>query len=240
MCESPTLRVLVVGATGLLGRALCAELKSAGHSVQGMGLHRESEPHNTRVDILDEKSVRAAVQAFQPTVIIHAAKMNVPEDDPDAIKRNSDAISVLAEISKSIPGCWLIYISCDTVYPFFHHPRLEDVLYDVCLMLIRFDGTESPYKPNAKLNPRTAQGKLKQACEEIVKASGAGVLRVPLLYGKCVFTLFPPWNFISLCLSLLSVSVTVSVYVCLLDLLTVLEQYAVLSFSLSLHYILDL
>lgn len=54
-------RVLVTGATGLLGRAVCSEFRSHGWLVIGVGFRR-ARPGVLRCDLTDEDAVRGLLQ----------------------------------------------------------------------------------------------------------------------------------------------------------------------------------
>jgi nucleoside-diphosphate-sugar epimerase len=73
-------RVLVAGATGVVGRRLLPALAAAGHSVFGLARSARaaalvSELGGTPLsaDLLDRDAVREAVRAARPTVVVHQA-----------------------------------------------------------------------------------------------------------------------------------------------------------------------
>ncbi|WP_329519318.1 NAD-dependent epimerase/dehydratase family protein [Spirillospora sp. NBC_01491] len=72
------MKILVAGATGVVGRRLIPLLVQAGHEVAGTTRHADrarsvSEQHATPVvvDVLDADAVRAAVGTERPDVVIH-------------------------------------------------------------------------------------------------------------------------------------------------------------------------
>lgn len=74
------MRVLVAGATGVMGRALLPQLKAAGHEAFGIGRSPESllrletmEVSSVRGDVLDANAMRRAVQETQPEAIVNLA-----------------------------------------------------------------------------------------------------------------------------------------------------------------------
>jgi nucleoside-diphosphate-sugar epimerase len=58
-------RVLVTGATGLLGREVVNAFENAGWDVAGTGLTRASPPKITKLDITDEQAVGSALDEFR-------------------------------------------------------------------------------------------------------------------------------------------------------------------------------
>lgn len=72
------MKILVAGATGVIGRALVPLLIEAGHEVSGTTRRRDKAPlleelgaHPVVVDVLDGRRLRKAVKAERPDVIIH-------------------------------------------------------------------------------------------------------------------------------------------------------------------------
>lgn len=73
------MKVLVVGATGVVGRQLVPQLLGAGHEVVATS-HSSPAPETTggevehrRLDLLDHAAVRTLVQAVAPDAIVHMA-----------------------------------------------------------------------------------------------------------------------------------------------------------------------
>jgi nucleoside-diphosphate-sugar epimerase len=68
--------MLVTGANGFLGRAVCAELVARGHPVAALIRRPGSEPPGTAAvagDLTDAASVRAAVRSAAPDCVLHLA-----------------------------------------------------------------------------------------------------------------------------------------------------------------------
>uniref|UniRef100_A0A2K5JH44 Methionine adenosyltransferase 2 subunit beta n=1 Tax=Colobus angolensis palliatus TaxID=336983 RepID=A0A2K5JH44_COLAP len=105
----PNKRVLVTGATGLLGRA-----QNNWHAV-GCGFRR-ARPKFEQVNLLDSNAVHHIIDDFQPHVIVHCAaerRPDVVENQPDAASQlNVDASGNLAKEAAAV-GAFLIYISSD-------------------------------------------------------------------------------------------------------------------------------
>ncbi|XP_062867625.1 methionine adenosyltransferase 2 subunit beta isoform X1 [Trichomycterus rosablanca] len=163
---TPYRRVLVTGATGLLGRAVYREFQNNDWNTLGSGYSR-ARPRFLSCNLLDEEAVRSVVHNFQPHVIVHCAA----ERRPDVVEHHTEAalnlnVHACATLAKEAVagGIFLIYISTDYV----------------------FDGRNPPYGENDAPNPLNMYGKSKLEGErEIIRhCPGAAVLRVPILYGE--------------------------------------------------------
>ena len=161
------LKILVTGASGLLGRAICSELhKFSCFETVGTAYSRTTE-ELVRLNVLERRQIESCIEKVRPDCIIHCAatrKPDICEKDPELTTRlNVDATKWIA-VSASKIGSWMIHISTDYV----------------------FDGTDPPYHPHSKQNPLNAYGKSKLQSEmvlpEILK--DFCILRVPILYGQ--------------------------------------------------------
>nr|XP_054759884.1 methionine adenosyltransferase 2 subunit beta-like [Lytechinus pictus] len=136
------MKILITGASGLLGRSLMSELeRDTSFDVLGLAFSR---PKGTlrKVDIRDEDGVRKIMQEFQPDAVIHAAAQRRPDiverDEEAARTINCSAKEIIATLSAEI-GAFLIFISTTYV----------------------FDGTNPPYKPSDRTNPVNRYGRQK-------------------------------------------------------------------------------
>lgn len=159
-------RVLITGASGLLGRAIYREfLKDNSWETLGLAFSRVKE-NLKKVDITDENQVKEVISTFKPSVIIHSAaerRPDVVENNPTGTQQlNIQATEHICQAAKSI-GAWVLYISTDYV----------------------FDGTSPPYNEDAKPNPLNKYGQSKLEGEKITLGASSenSVLRVPILYG---------------------------------------------------------
>ncbi|GAA5897608.1 hypothetical protein JCM6882_003531, partial [Rhodosporidiobolus microsporus] len=165
------MKVLVTGASGLLGRAVLAAFKAGGHEVRGTAFSRAGGDL-VKLDLQDEKAVRAFFGEFEPEVVVHCAA----ERRPDAVEQNPEGAhhlnvlvpSLLSTLSISSPKpFFLIYISTDYVFP-GNAPQPDG------------------YEPLDDPSPTNAYGESKLRGEDRVlvgfKDGGKGcVLRVPVL-----------------------------------------------------------
>lgn len=159
-------KVAVIGASGLLGRAVVRELavESAFEVVPTAFRHGSA---GTRVlDVRDAQAVQAFVDREAPDAIVLAAaerRPDVCEHDPAAARAlNVDAVRSVAEVARG-RGAWVLSISTDYV----------------------FDGTAPPYRIDATPNPLNAYGHSKLDGERALldASDNALVLRLPLLFG---------------------------------------------------------
>ncbi|XP_036247596.1 methionine adenosyltransferase 2 subunit beta [Molothrus aeneus] len=164
--DIPSRRVLITGATGLLGRAVFKEFNENNWNAVGCG-YRRAQPRFEHVNLLDSIAVHDIIHDFQPHVIVHCAaerRPDVVEGQPDAASQLNVAAS--ANLAKEAAGvrAFLIYISTDYV----------------------FDGTSPPYKETDVPNPLNFYGKTKLEGEKAVLENNedTAVLRIPVLYGE--------------------------------------------------------
>ncbi|MDT3308403.1 dTDP-4-dehydrorhamnose reductase family protein [Shewanella vaxholmensis] len=159
-------KIMVTGATGLLGRAVVKQLELTGHEVVATGFSRASERVH-KLDLTAPLAVEAFIAREQPQVIVHCAaerRPDVSEQNPQAaLALNLTASQALAMAAKA-NNAWLIYISTDYV----------------------FDGTQPKYAEDAATHPVNFYGESKLKGEEIVLNTSAdfAVLRLPILYGQ--------------------------------------------------------
>lgn len=160
-------KIVVTGATGLLGRAVHKELRSnPDHDVVGLSYMRYTKGLR-KTDLTSTLQVEELFDEEAPEFVVHCAaerRPDVSEKDPEAATLlNVDATRLLAEACKAC-GAWLIYISTDYV----------------------FDGSQPPYFPDSNTNPLNHYGATKLAGEKAVQAALNDylILRIPVLFGQ--------------------------------------------------------
>ncbi|EKM54409.1 uncharacterized protein PHACADRAFT_258235, partial [Phanerochaete carnosa HHB-10118-sp] len=161
------MRVIVTGASGVLGAAVYNAFKASPKN-EVLGLAHSRPRDGLKVlDLLEGEQVEKVFAEFKPDWVIHCAaerRPDVAEKNPEgAQKLNADVPANLAALAKSLKFT-LVYISTDYVY----------------------DGTHPPYPPSAPTNPLNLYGRTKRDGEfAVLGVTGAKtiVLRVPVLYG---------------------------------------------------------
>ncbi|WP_440054672.1 dTDP-4-dehydrorhamnose reductase family protein [Pseudoalteromonas sp. T1lg65] len=158
-------KVMITGATGLLGRAIYRTLENS-FSVIGCGFSRAQPPFYS-LNLSDRSAVEVFLDTHQPNALIHAAAERRPDvcetDHAATLALNVEATQFLAACCAQ-RGIRLFFISTDYV----------------------FDGNDAPYSEQATPNPVNFYGQTKLAGEQqVLAASGEHcVIRVPVLYGQ--------------------------------------------------------
>lgn len=152
------MRCLVLGGTGMLGRAVVAEARSRGWAA--LGLSRQQG------DVTDGGRLAFWIDFFRPEAVINCAaytKVDDCESDPErAFRVNGEAVSHAAAAAARA-GARLLHISTDYV----------------------FDGAaEEPYREDAPTAPLSVYGRSKLAGERHALAYDKGlVVRTSWLFG---------------------------------------------------------
>lgn len=160
-------KIMITGATGLLGRAVVKQLRLTGeHELIATGFSR-AQTGIYKLDLTNKPAVDRFIDSQQPDVIIHCAaerRPDVSEQMPEAaLALNLGATGALAKAAKQ-QGAWLIYISTDYV----------------------FDGTTPSYIESDVPNPVNFYGESKLGGEQLLLETSAdfAVVRLPILYGQ--------------------------------------------------------
>jgi S-adenosylmethionine synthetase len=156
------MRVLITGASGLLGRELMTAFRT-GNELLGLSHSRPGE-NMLQTDLRDGHAFAKIMRDFRPEVLIHSAAYR----DPDYCAQNRNDARLLniapleLMLAKLPESCRIVLISSDYV----------------------FDGRNPPYHEQDERNPLNFYGKTKVAGEDLIAArSNSLALRVPVLIG---------------------------------------------------------
>jgi dTDP-4-dehydrorhamnose reductase len=164
MFQDDVMKVLVTGASGLLGSAL---LRAASQSGAIAVAAYNSHPLNggLQMDVTEQAQVQAAMQRVAPDYVIHAAaftNVDACEIEPQrAWDVNALGTKHVADACEDY-GAKLVYVSTDYV----------------------FDGEDGPYSEEDPTHPINVYGESKLAGERFtLDRSDNAVARVCVLYG---------------------------------------------------------
>ncbi|KAJ1663795.1 hypothetical protein IW140_004501 [Coemansia sp. RSA 1813] len=169
MSQNSQIKVVVTGASGLLGRAVVKEAKRCGYNVIGTAFRRAAGGL-VALDLTNYEATKEFIASERPNAIIHCAV----EKNPQAAAANRASAELLnvtvsgqlARLAREA-GAFFMYVSTEYV----------------------FDGRNPPYTEESEPNPLNFYGQTKLDGERAVLdacPAAAAVLRVPLLYGKTV------------------------------------------------------
>ena len=162
------MRILITGASGLLGSKLSTIALASGHDVQAPAHeHATSDANLLMMDITDQAAVEKTIAGNAPDVVIHAASitdLELCERNPElAYRVNAAATGFLANACRK-QGSFLIYVSTDYV----------------------FDGERGNYREADTVNPLNIYGKSKLLGETEVVQKAAGnycIARTSVVFG---------------------------------------------------------
>ena len=160
------MRILVIGASGQLGLALC-EVFSTDHQVVGTA-HFNTQLGQLRLDLADAKSTLAVLEQTRPSLILLAGAMcnvDLCELEPETCRRvNVAGPRIVAEYA-SRSGSHLVFFSTDQV----------------------FDGTQESYKESDPVGPLNTYARSKAESEALLREALPGrhiIIRTAWLYGS--------------------------------------------------------
>lgn len=111
-------RLLILGASGMLGQALVAEGRLGGWETIGVA-RRSHQAVDRQVDVLDDAALASLVRETRPDVLINAAaqvNLTACESDPGGAYRiNARLPALLARLADD-QGFYLVQISTDHYY----------------------------------------------------------------------------------------------------------------------------
>jgi dTDP-4-dehydrorhamnose reductase len=160
------MRILVIGASGLVGSHIHRAARMDGHEVHGTFRHHPDQ-ELVALDLGDSQAMGALLETYRPDWVVHAAGwtwVDGCEGDPSrAMEENCHQPARLARACQS-RGIRLTYLSTTYV----------------------FDGTRGPYRESDEPGPINCYGRSKWEGERAVLAATAGsalVLRTICVWG---------------------------------------------------------
>lgn len=162
------MRLLITGASGLLGLNLCLLAGAQGHQVTGLSYSQRLRgiPFNLKqVDLRDEKRALGLIEDADPEAIIHCAAIaNINAAEKDPISTN--------QINTVVPG-WLAGAAASWDIPFVH------ISSDAV-----FDGAVGGYRETDIPHPlsRYAQSKL-EGEQAVQEANPSAIVARVVFYG---------------------------------------------------------
>lgn len=160
----PYERVLITGASGLLGRYLL-RIRPTSMAVNGSWFRNYQNGLTHHIDVTDKKSLSKKFDRLDPTVVIHCAAIGsvdyCEENQGTAWDVNyGGVLNVLAECRKR--NATMVFISTNAV----------------------FDGEDPPYREDSERNPVNVYGLIKKVAEDVVMTYEHHIIVRPImLYG---------------------------------------------------------
>jgi S-adenosylmethionine synthetase len=159
-------KVVISGASGLLGRSVYNVFKAKGWEVIGLAQSRVSNDL-VKIDLTSETEIKDFFNQHKPDLFIHCAAVR----HPDFAENQKD---VTYTMNVKVPE-WLA-LECKN-----HN---SDLIYISTNYI--FDGTEAPYDTDSKVNPLNYYGLSKLQGEQTIHKilPQAVSIRIPVLYGE--------------------------------------------------------
>jgi nucleoside-diphosphate-sugar epimerase len=162
------MRVLVTGASGFLGHAVCAELRARDHEPVALVRRPGSEPPGTRAapgDLADADALTTALQNTRPDAVIHLAAEIATQRDPAKIQ------------DVNVAGTGRLIEACRAAG---NSPKLV-----FTSTVVTGDAEGKTLTEDQPLPVQTAYGRSKQDGERLVRDSGLphAIIRPSHVYG---------------------------------------------------------
>ncbi|MFL5780731.1 MAG: NAD-dependent epimerase/dehydratase family protein [Thermoleophilaceae bacterium] len=161
------MKVLVTGASGFLGHAVCAELRERGHDVEALVRRPGSEPAGTRAvagDLADGDALARVLDQARPDCVIHlAAEIASQRDEGRIHEVNVEGTRRLLDACAAAGGPRFVFAST----------------------VVTGDARGAELSEESELPVETAYGRSKQEGEALVRESGLPnvIVRPSHVYG---------------------------------------------------------
>lgn len=157
-------RIVVTGASGLLGGWVMEAARRAGHEAVGVSRDPARGAGLVTADLEDGHDVAWLFDAVRPDAIVHCAAMSAMDAcarAPEEAARVNGELPARLAVQARDRGAFFVHVSTDLV----------------------FDGERAPYDLDAEPRPGSTYGRTKAAAEPRVLAEGGAVARTSLLFG---------------------------------------------------------
>jgi len=161
------MKVLVTGASGFLGHAVCAELRERVHDVSALVRRPGSEPPGAKAvggDLVDAEALVRVVEGVRPDCVIHLAAEIASQRDERRIQEvNVEGTRRLLAACEAVDGPRFVFTST----------------------VVTGDARGAELDEESTLPVETAYGRSKQEGERLVRESGLSsvVIRPSHVYG---------------------------------------------------------
>jgi len=161
------LRVLITGASGLLGAKLTEAASNAGHDVHPVyNQHQILGPNALHVDLTDQQSINTMMSKTSPEIVIHCASItdvDLCERDPKAAFLVNETVTEMLARECARTKSHFVFASTDYV----------------------FDGQRGDYSEGDNPNPVNIYGRSKLAGEQATRRASESfaIARTSVIYG---------------------------------------------------------
>ncbi len=174
------MRVLIVGASGYLGKSVASQFAAAGHEVLGSYCTNSSEMERAVQYSFPEADIEPVLSEYKPDAVVITARLTGGFIDGDILSFKNPFAKAVDQICKHLDGKplgKLVYVSSDAV----------------------FSGKKGGYCENDTPEPDTVYGQLQKTAEEVIlsRANIYAIVRASYLYGFSKGSLDRRWQSLS-------------------------------------------
>lgn len=174
------MRVLIVGASGFLGKSVTSQFAAAGHDVLGSYCTNPGELERAVQYTFPEADIEPVLSAHKPDAVVITARLTGDFIEGDVLSFKNSFATAVDQICKHLegrPAGKLVYVSSDAV----------------------FSGKKGRYDENDITEPNTVYGQLQKTAEEVIlsRANHNVIVRASYLCGFSKGSLDRRWQSLS-------------------------------------------